>query len=86
MDEKSLDLLIEQELYNEVRDIYNNTIKEITTEDKKRAARKAIEKFCETYQITDDEDIMHIFEKLEQMRQSEKKLKEERKKYDDEVR
>ena len=79
-----LNLLIELDLYDEVRNIYETA--DMSNEDKKTASRKAIERFCETYQITDDKDIIHILKKLEQMRQSEIKLKEERKKYDEESR
>ena len=86
MDEerKRLDTLIETKLYVIVKDIFQNRL--MNALDKEKAEQKAVEKFCEVFEITDDEDIIHIFEKLEKMRLNEEQMKEEKQRYDEEAR
>ena len=84
MDEVILDSLIETKLYVIVKDIFQNSI--MNALDKERAEQKAVEKFCEFYGITDDEDIIHIYERLEYMRIKEAEMQEEKQRYNEESR
>ena len=79
-DRYDLSLLVELDLYDEIKDIYFDS--KIDAKIKEKSIKQSINNFFGFYKISNNQDRDFVFNKIEQMLKSEKELQKQRKEYD----
>ena len=67
-------------MYNAIKTVYES--EDMSNEEKQETRKQLIEDFCKANQIETEEDLKYITGILERMKQSEDKIKEERRNKD----